>query len=124
MGSQVFQGPDAGGSAILTFMLLIPAALLAVLAVVFWPRPLQIEVTAHELALLPESWSCGSGRFVLRASRWFVWLVAERAARQPPGEEERDGEASGDEGVGEVSLRPRRRSHRRDGGVPPRGEKR
>ena len=46
---QVFQVPNAGGGAVLTFLLLAPAALLAVLAIVFWPRPLQIEVTASEL---------------------------------------------------------------------------
>jgi len=35
-------------------------------------------------------------------------LVAEGATREPAGEEESDGEADGDEGVGEVPFRPRR----------------
>lgn len=51
MELQVFPVPDAGGSALLACALLLPAALLAVLAVVFWPRPLQIEVTPRELKI-------------------------------------------------------------------------
>lgn len=51
MTSQVFEVPDAGGSTFLTLLLLLPAVLLAVLAVVFWPRPLQVEVTASELKI-------------------------------------------------------------------------
>ena len=40
-------------------------------------------------------------------------LVAERAARQPKDEDPRDSEADGREGIGEVTLRPRARSHER-----------
>ena len=79
---------------------------------------------ARRLALLSEIPSCGTGRLLLRASRRWMWLVTEGAAREPAGEEEGDGEASGDEGVGEVSLRPRRRSDRLDCALRPRGEKR
>ena len=46
---QVFPIPNAGGGALLAVVLLVPAFLLAVLAILFWPRPLQIEVTAQEL---------------------------------------------------------------------------
>ena len=49
MASQVFEVPDGGGSALLTLLLLLPAAILAVLAVLFWPRPLRVEVTPAEL---------------------------------------------------------------------------
>jgi hypothetical protein len=38
-------------------------------------------------------------------------LMAEGAARQPAGEEESEGEANGDEGVGEVAFRPQCRAH-------------
>jgi hypothetical protein len=49
MAAQVFVVPNAGGNALLTCLLLVPAALAAVLAVVFWPRPLRVEVTSQEL---------------------------------------------------------------------------
>lgn len=49
-------------------------------------------------------------------------LVAERAAREPAGEEESDGEASSHERIGEVALRPRPRPHGLDGPRWPRGE--
>ncbi len=46
------------------------------------------------------------------ARRW-ERLMAERAARQPKDEHPSDGEADGREGVGEMTLRPRARSHER-----------
>ena len=49
MASQVFEVPDAGSNTLLTLLLLLPALLLALLTVVFWPRPLRLQVTSHEL---------------------------------------------------------------------------
>jgi len=49
MASQVFEVPGGGGNALLTFLLLVPAALLLILTVLFWPRPLRVLVTPHEL---------------------------------------------------------------------------
>ena len=49
MASQVFVVPNSGGNALLACLLLVPAALVVILAVVFWPRPLRIQVTPQEL---------------------------------------------------------------------------
>src|SRR5689334_4032494 len=49
MASQVFEVPDAGGNVVLSMLLLIPIALSVVLAALFWPRALRVEVTSHEL---------------------------------------------------------------------------
>lgn len=49
MASQVFEVPDAGGNVVLGLLLLIPVALSVVLAALFWPRPLRLEVTSHEV---------------------------------------------------------------------------
>jgi len=51
MTSQVFEVPNSGSSALLTFMLVVPAVLLVILAMAFWPRPVQIEVTSRELKI-------------------------------------------------------------------------
>src|SRR4051812_35599978 len=47
---QVFEIPSAPGGA-LTWILLLPLVLVAALALVFWPRPLRVEVTASELTV-------------------------------------------------------------------------
>jgi len=51
MTSQVFEVPNSGNSALLTFMLVVPAVLLVILAMTFWPRPVQLEVTSRELKI-------------------------------------------------------------------------
>jgi hypothetical protein len=50
-------------------------------------------------------------------------MVTHGASREPASDEQSDGEADGDEGVGEVALRPRLRSDESDAPGRPRGEK-
>jgi len=49
MALQVFEVPGSGGNVVLSLLLLIPIALVALLAALFWPRPLRLEVTSHDL---------------------------------------------------------------------------
>ncbi|MES1178488.1 MAG: PH domain-containing protein [Myxococcales bacterium] len=51
MTTQVFDVPAAGGTGWLVFVLLMPLALVVVLAAVFWPRPLQVEVTPDAVTI-------------------------------------------------------------------------
>ena len=51
-----------------------------------------------------------------------ILSVAERAAWEPAGDRSSESETNGDEGVGEVPLRPRPRSRRRQLAVRPRGK--
>jgi hypothetical protein len=51
MEARIFAIPDAGGPAWLSVLLALPVLLLVVLAVVFWPRPLQVEITDSELRI-------------------------------------------------------------------------
>lgn len=51
MTAQVFPIPNAGGTTALGAILLLPVALSALLALIFWPRSLQIEVEPRELKI-------------------------------------------------------------------------
>ncbi len=51
MAVQLFEVPNSSGSTSLLALLLLPAILLIGSAVVFWPRPLRIEVSADAVQI-------------------------------------------------------------------------
>ena len=51
MTTQVFDVPAGGGTGWLVFVLLMPLALVVVLAAVFWPRQLHVEVTPDAVTI-------------------------------------------------------------------------
>jgi hypothetical protein len=51
MTTQVFDVPDAGGTGWLVLLVLVPMALAIGTGVLFWPRPLRVEVTPDAVAI-------------------------------------------------------------------------
>jgi len=51
MTTQVFDVPNAGGSGWLVLLVLLPLALAVGTGVLFWPRPLRVEVTADAVTI-------------------------------------------------------------------------
>jgi len=51
MTTQVFDVPNAGGSGWLVLLVLLPLALAVGTGVLFWPRPLRVEVTPDAVTI-------------------------------------------------------------------------